>query len=290
MLKRKKFFIYALALSLILWQGVSVTRVKAAETVLDTNIYQTADVRLQDDFYTAINKDWLKNTQIKDGRVMASAFNDVGDVTNEQLKSLVKEVAASKNNYAEDSDERNIAVLYENYLNKEQRNKQGIEPIKGLIKKINDINSLDDLNDLHKEQIGNTLIQFSCSVDAKDATRYALYIRPTVLLVRDSDECTNPTEETKNRVKLQKEYYLKMFMLTGYSESEAQQKVDNAYKLMDMVAPHIIGQKEASTDDNIREKCYNVVTINKHEDMAPNLKIKDYLKNIKADTADKIIL
>lgn len=290
MLKRKKIIVYTLVLSMILAQGTFAQGVKAAETSSQNSISQSADVRMQDDFYAAVNKDWLKNTVIKEGYLSASSFNDADDVTKEQLKSLIKELDANKNNYAENSDERNIATLYENYMNIEERNKQGMEPIKPLLDKIKNIKSLDELNNLDKDNIDNPLLQFVCSVDAKDATKYALYIEPTSILLGNSDEYTNPTQDTANRKKIQREEFVNMLVLTGYSQDEAEKKMDNVYKLMEMIAPYMVGQKEASADDTIRDKLYNVVTIDELDSMAPNLKIKEYLKNIKADNANKIII
>ena len=58
----------------------------------------------------------------------------------------------NKESYSKDSDERKIANLYENYMNTEERNKQGMEPVKKIFEKIRNINSLDELNDLYKEK------------------------------------------------------------------------------------------------------------------------------------------
>lgn len=290
MIKRKKIIVYTLLLSMMLSQGAFVQGVKAAEASAQTSVSQSAGVRMQDDFYTAINNDWLKNAVIKDGYPYTGSFIEVDDNTQEQLKSIINELVKNKNNYAERSDERNIAALYESYMNMEQRNKQGIEPIKPLLEKIKNIKSLDELNNLNKDNIGNTLLQFSCSVDAKDSTKYALYIEPTAILLGNSDEYTNPTQDTANRKKIQRDSFIKMLVLTGYSQDEAEKKMDNVYKLMEMIAPYMIGQKESSTDDKIQDKLYNVVTLDELDTMAPNLKIKEYLKNIKADNANKIIL
>lgn len=290
MLKRKKVIVYTLVLSMILSQGTFVQGVKAAEASAQTSVSQSADIRMQDDFYTAINNDWLKNAVIKDGYSMAGSVVDANDKTTEQLKSIIKDVSANRNNYPKNSDERNIATLYENYLNIEQRNKQGIEPIKGILEKIKGIKSIDELATLNKDNITNPLIRMGCSVDEKDSSKYALYINPTSLELGNSDEYTNPTEESENRKKIINESYLKELSLVGYSEEEAQKKVDNVSKLMDMIAPAIIGQKESSTDDKIGDKMYNVVTIDELDAMAPNLKIKEYLKSRNAENANKIIL
>ena len=290
MLKRKKIIVYTLALSIILSQGTFVQGVKAAETSGKNSISQSADVRMQDDFYTAVNNDWLKNAVIKDGYSIAGAVIDANDNITDQLKSIIKDLVDNKNNYAENSDERNIATLYENYMNTAERNKQGIEPIKGMLDKIKNIKSIDELAGLNKENISNPFLQINCSVDAKDSTKYALYIGPTSILLGNSDEYTNPTADTEKRKKILNDALVKELVLVGYSQDEAQKKVDNAFKLMGMIAPYMIGQKEASADDSIRDKMYNVVTLDELDQMAPNLKIKEYLKNRKAENADKIIL
>lgn len=290
MFKKSKFLACLMACSLFLSQGVYAETAEMAKNSNESSKVVTSDVRYQDDFYNAVNKDWLNNAVIKDGNVSNSAGNEINDRLTEQKKNLINELISEKKNYAANSDEKKIINLYENCMNTEERNKQGVEPIKGILAKIRNIKSLDELNDLDKDNIENPMINIGCGIDLKDATKYALYIEANSLTLGSSDEYTNPSENTAQRKELISNYYVKILTLAGCTEEEAKAKVDNLFKFENMIAPYMMGQEEASKDDDKYNKMYNVVTLDELDKMAPNLKIKDYIKNLNADNAQKIIL
>ncbi|WBP99001.1 hypothetical protein O4N14_17395 [Clostridium butyricum] len=93
---------------------------KAAEVDNNNQNNKTVnnDVREQDDFYDAVNKDWLNTAKIADGKTSNSAFDSVNNSLTEQKKNLMSELIANKKMYGENSDEKKIINLYENYLNK----------------------------------------------------------------------------------------------------------------------------------------------------------------------------
>lgn len=114
---KNKIIACAMICSLFMSQ---VTYAKAAETNENAKINNRpviSDVRLQDDFYNAVNKDWLNNAVIKDGQVLAGTSLEIVDNLNNQKKELINDLIANKNNYSNDSNERKIINLYENSLN-----------------------------------------------------------------------------------------------------------------------------------------------------------------------------
>lgn len=279
-----------MACSLFLSQGVYAQAAESVQTSKESSRAVISDVRPQDDYYNSVNKDWLNTAVIKDGSISDSSADEIYERMLEQKKELINELISEKKSYAVNSDEKKIINLYENYMNTEERNKQGIEPIKGMLEKIRNIKSLDELNDLDKDNIANPMISIGCDVDLKDATKYALYIGSSSLTLGSSDEYTNPSESTAQRKELISNYYTKILTLAGCTEEEAKAKVDNLFKFENMVAPYMMGQAEASKDDDKYNKMYNVVTLDELDKMAPNVKIKDYVKNLNADNAQKIIL
>ena len=70
-----------------------------------------------------------------------------------------------------------------------------------------------------------------------------LYISTTGLSLGDSDEYTNPTENTTKNKKLTEDYYNKILVLSGYTQEEAKTKVDNMFKFEGMIAPCYYGKK-----------------------------------------------
>lgn len=278
----------ALICSLLMSQG---TYAKAAEVTNTNSTPVSNSLRLQDDFYSVGNKQWLNTAKIDVGQVSNSTFMETNKVLTEQKKQIMKDLLQNEKSYAESSNEKKIINLYKNTLNTEARNKQGIEPIKKISEEIKNIKTLNDIANLNAEsKIGNTLILFGCDVDLKDANKHALYIGSTALSLGNSDEYVKPTENGKRIKGLTENYYNTILTLSGYSKEEAKAKVDNLFKFENMIAPSIKGNEEQTKNNNAIDEIYNVYTLDQLDSLAPNLNLKTIMKNNEIDKVNKIIL
>ncbi|WP_270564099.1 M13-type metalloendopeptidase [Clostridium beijerinckii] len=289
MKKIKKLSIVASMVAFILVVSNGSHNVAMAEESSVTNNSQ--GVRLNDDFYDAVNSDWIKNAKIEDGKSTASTFDDVENKVTEQIKDIINNLLINKDIYKENSDEKKIINIYNNTLNIEARNREGIKPVKENLDEIKSIGTIDDITKLWKDKrILNSTIKFSVEKDIKDVKTNILYISPTALSLGNSDEYTNPTENSKKERKLTEDYYNKILMLSGYTQQESQKKVDDMFKFEEMVAPYIKGKKEKATTKNLIDEEYNVYTVAELNNLAPNLNLPEIMNYMGIDKANKIIL
>ncbi|EKQ57866.1 MULTISPECIES: M13 family metallopeptidase [unclassified Clostridium] len=249
------------------------------------------EVRLQDDFYEAVNADWLNKAKIKEGESSTSTFDDVEENVTNQIKTIVSNLLNSKDKYPENSDEKKIINVYNNIVNVQARNQEGIKPIQGILDKIKNIQTIDDATKLwSNKNIINSTIKFAVERDIKDVTTNILYISPTGLSLGDSDEYTNPTKETLKNKKLTEDYYNKILVLSGYTQAEAKTKVDNMFKFENMVAQNMVGKHERSQSSSVIDDMYNIYTLDELNDLAPNLNLPTIMGYLGIDKANKIIL
>ncbi|MBN7575487.1 M13 family peptidase [Clostridium sp. 2-1] len=289
MKKIKKLSIVASIVAFMLVVSNGSHNIAMAEESSVTNNSQ--GVRLNDDFYDAVNSDWIKNAKIEDGKSTASTFDDVENKVTEQIKDIINNLLINKDAYKENSDEKKIINIYNNTLNIEARNREGIKPVKENLDEIKSIGTIDDITKLWKDKrILNSTIKFSVEKDIKDVKTNILYISPTALSLGDSDEYTNPTENSKKERKLTEDYYNKILMLSGYTQQESQKKVDDMFKFEEMVAPYIKGKKEKTTTKNLIDEEYNVYTVAELNNLAPNLNLPEIMNYVGIDKANKIIL
>lgn len=289
MKKIKKLSIVASIVAFMLVVSNGSHNIAMAEESSVTNNSQ--GVRLNDDFYDAVNSDWIKNAKIEDGKSTASTFDDVENKVTEQIKDIINNLLINKDAYKENSDEKKIINIYNNTLNIEARNRERIKPVKENLDEIKSIGTIDDITKLWKDKrILNSTIKFSVEKDIKDVKTNILYISPTALSLGDSDEYTNPTENSKKERKLTEDYYNKILMLSGYTQQESQKKVDDMFKFEEMVAPYIKGKKEKATTKNLIDEEYNVYTVAELNNLAPNLNLPEIMNYVGIDKANKIIL
>lgn len=291
MSKIKRWGIIASICTLILTMSpTSYTYARAAEENVQSTSFNES-VRLQDDFYEAVNNKWRNNTKIEDGKSTNSTFDEIEETVNSQTKEIITQLLNEKDKYPVNSDEKKIVNLYNNILNVEARNREGLKPVQKILDEIRAAKTTDDIAKLWvNKNVVNSTIRFVVERDVKDAKVNILYIDSTGLSLGDSDEYTNPTEETVKNKNLTEEYYNKILVLSGYSKEEAKVKVDNMFKFEGMIAPYIMGKKKKAVTSNLIDVMYNVYTMDQLNDLAPNLNLPVVMSSLGIDKANKIIL
>ncbi|OOM16695.1 M13 family metallopeptidase [Clostridium saccharobutylicum] len=298
MKKAKKIVAMATALIITLMMSpISYHKVFAAEQLSDQMATESITknnkigLRLQDDFYGAINNEWLSTTKIEQGKDEASVFQEVSDIVMKQKRDIINELLEKQNQYGENTDQKKIINIYNNTLDTEDREKEGIKPVQKNLDEIKNAKTIQDITNLwSNKEILNSTINFTVGRDAKDATMNVLYIEPTTISLGNSDEYNNPTESTAKTKALIQEYYNKILMLDGYTQEEAQSKVNDMFKFEGMIAKSMIGQKEELADSNIKKSIYNVYTLDQLNALAPNLDLTSVMTSLGIEKANKIIL
>lgn len=275
---------------ILMMSPTSYTNAIAAETNAESTS-TNQDVRAQDDFYESINSQWMNTTKIEDGKSTNSTFDEIEEKVTSEIKDIINQLLIDKDKYAENSDEKKIINLYNNTLNVEARNREGLKPVQKILDEIKAVKTKDDLTKLWtNKNVVNSTMRFIVERDIKDAKTNVLYMDSTGLSLGDPDEYTDPTEETIKNKKLTEEYYNKILMLSGYTKDEAKIKVDNMFKFEGMIAPYIMGKKKKSVTPNLTESMYNVYTLNQLNDLAPNLNLPAIMSSLGIEKANKVIL
>ncbi|MFC6476683.1 hypothetical protein ACFQDN_08955 [Pseudomonas asuensis] len=63
-------------------------------------------IRPQDDFFKAINGQWLKNTPIPADKTSYGAFHAIADTTEKQLHAIIEELAATSGKAAGSNEQK----------------------------------------------------------------------------------------------------------------------------------------------------------------------------------------
>ena len=290
--KKRTGIIASILIFMLMMSPASYIGVKAAEVESKVETASTIkDVRLQDDFYDAINSKWLNTTKIEEGKSTASTFDDVEEKVTNQTKDIINHLLNNKDQYNANSDEKKIINLYNNTLNVEARDKAGLKPVEKNLDEIKAVKTIDELTKLWtNKEIINSTITFTVERDIKDTKTNILYIGTTGLSLGDPDEYTNPTENTIKNKKLTENYYNKVLVLSGYTQEEAKIKVDNMFKFEEIIAPAMMGKHEKSRTSNLIDTMYNVYTLDELDYLAPNVNLPAIMSSLGIEKANKIIL
>ena len=245
-------------------------------------------IRLEDDFYTYVNKEWQSKHPIPKGETDIDNFSIIVDKTEEQLKKLVAELVKNEKKLKEGSDEQKLVTFYDMAKDFKTRNKLRIKPIQNELKAIGSVKTMKEFIELNKEQIltGNSMI-YSISVykDTKDNTQNVLYIdTPGTGLSKLYIEGTNAY--AKKRQKAYKNNLINIFMYKGDSKKEAIRKADLVFNLETKIAKFMRTQEE----DQDVEKSYNILSIEDINNITNKLGYKEILDKYDLSKAKKIIV
>lgn len=146
-------------------------------TLFIQRVYALEGSNLKDDFYAAVNKDWLDSSIIQPGYSLNSTLNEITYDTNAQVAALIREIAAG--NPTSGSAEDKIKTLYDNILNWDARNEAGVEPLQDYLDAIDAAATLDELMAVHnrimKETSVGLLLGFGITIDLADTSKKVLF-------------------------------------------------------------------------------------------------------------------
>jgi putative endopeptidase len=239
---------------------------------------------LNDDFYETINKEWLNKSTIPAGEFTGSVFSEMDKQNNEKIEKILDELTGKQ--FAEGTKEQKIADFYSTALDTKNRNKQGIEPIQKYIKAIDGAKTLDELVQadltLEKELGISLLFSFSIVNDAKNSSENALYYNGLALgLDKNSFVTEDPTAK-----KAYIQYMTNLLVVSGEEESTAKALAEKVYEMEKSLASVSLEPYEKG-DVN---KYYNPYTIEQFDNMFKTVDMKQVLKSMKVDSADKVIV
>lgn len=295
-IKKKISKILSLILSISIILNCNVAYSIESNSIKNKNsfkVYETSDIRLEDDFYEAINGEWIRKTKSEMGNISYGTFDELSNNVSNSIDRTLINIKKNRDSYKENDNEVKVLNLYENYMNINERNRLGIKPIEKYIKEINNIKSLDDLKEvLRNEELSyfQSLINFEVGPDYKNSNDNILYISRSTLGLGNSDYYKTKNNKYKEIKNEYIKYLTKLHILSGETKKIAKVNVERFYELEQKMARKIPSKEEESADSNRLEKSYNIYTISELEKEFPNIEFKNLFLSFKLSKAKKIVV
>ncbi len=251
-----------------------------------SRIEKLPETRLQDDFYYTVNYEWLSTTKLPAGYPGLFAFDEVNISNNDKLKLIAEELLKNASSYRRGTKEQKMADFYRTILDTEKRNKQGIEPIKKYLDRIQNAKSAQELLKTMSEfedEIGfNALFSFSPLADLKDSSKYSLYgtglgsVLPAAYYVNESPQIKA----------LYTDFIAQMLGLAGADEEEAAKAAQSIYDFEKILAESTLSNELASKVENI----YNPMTSEELDQLFGKVDLKTYMDELGYGSVENVII
>ena len=236
-----------------------------------------------DDFYNYANGAWIKRTEIPPDRSAVGVFSRLADLTNKRTAALIEE--AAKSNPAAGSSARQIADLYNSYMDEAAIESQGLKPVSSHLDAIRAIKDKHELAHALGESLradvdalNNTNFHTSnlfglwTAPGFNDSDHYAAYLLQGGLELPDREYYLADNARMKEILTKYQSHVSTMLKLVGFDDPDGR-----AAHIVQL--EHSIAEKHASlADSNDIHKANNTWKQSDFAKKAPGLDWMEYFR------------
>lgn len=223
-------------------------------------------VRPQDDFYQAINGTWLKNTAIPADKSSYGALIRLRDDAEREQREII-EAAAADTQRQDDSNTQKIGDYYTAFMNEKLADQLGLKPLQSELARIDAIRTHTELAEqlAHFVKIGiDAPFTLMVAQDAKQSTRYAVYLSQSGLGLPDRDYYLQDNAKFKALRTQYQAHIARMLTLDG--DKDAQTHAHEIFTFEKRLAE----KQWSKVDDRDADKTYNKYALGELPGLIPD--------------------
>jgi len=238
-------------------------------------------VKPGDNFFDYANGTWYKKTEIPPSETGWGSFYTLFDENQRHLRQILEQVSGQQNDKG--SKEQKVGDLYASGMDTAAIDKQGYEPVKPLLAKINNLKDYKQLIDFSAASFKDGdgfLLGFNVGPDDKNSNKNLVQFTQSGLGLPDRDYYFKTDAPSKAIIEGYKKYIAKLFTLTGVDAATAQKHAEDIFKLETEIA------KSHSSQVELRDpqKNYHKFAIAEMQKQLPDFDLKDLLKQMDVHT------
>ena len=193
--------------------------------------YIDKNVSPKEDFYTYANQGWMEAHPLTAEHSRYGQFNILNDSSEARIKDIVLNLAAS--NPAEGTVAFKVSTIYNQAMDSVRRNREGAEPIKADLKRIEDTPH-EGMEDLFLWMHGNYASPFFGAgpmENLANSKEYAMYVSGGGMGLGDRDYYLENDKRNKEVREAYKKLIVKQMRNAGYGKKDATRIMNNVMKI-----------------------------------------------------------
>ena len=194
-------------------------------------------VKPGDDFYEYSVGNWLKTHPLDAQHPMNGSFVDLEEQNNDRIRELVEGYANTPQKQG--TLGQKIGSLYRMYMDTVRLDREGITPIKPILKRIAEIKNRKEyakaMADLSAIGYNTTMYGFGLGTDAKNSDKYLVSIGQGGIGL-DPEYYTQPNEQQKAVVVAYKSLIKDLLKMVGNNDAVAEKKMQAIFAIQNQIA------------------------------------------------------
>lgn len=244
-------------------------------------------VSLKDDFYNAVNAEWIAANEIPADKYAIGGFSDIAETVTEQLMTDMEKMADGEIE-TEDAVMKSMIEYYKLVFDFDARNAVGAEPILAKLEEIEGIDSLEAFKSQIKEWIldGNSFpVMYTLMADMGNAEKIGLYAEPHGLFLPD---VSYYEEDDMNGVMVMKLYQKSLkdtLLCIGKTEAESDKIIEGAFAFDKSLVPYTPSAEESADVKTM----YNPVSFDTYCAYFSTLDMRQIVETLLGTAPDEVI-
>lgn len=242
----------------------------------------------KDNFFQFVNGTWLKNTEIPADKTRWGSFDELRQRTDKDALAILNE-ASNNPSYKSNTDQGKAINLYKTIMDTVSRNKQGINPLKPYLAKINAVKNSKDLQKLlvEMEPLGGIgFFGAGVGTDSKNSNRNVINVGLGSLGLPDRDYYVSEDADSKEKRAKYVTHIARMFSFLNIKPEQAKADAEKILALEIAMSKPRLDRVERRD----RRKTYNPMTVAELQKLTPIINWESYLSGIGLQKRDTIIV
>ncbi len=227
-----------------------------------------------EDFYEYACGGWMKKNPLPAAYSRFGSFDRLAEDNNKRINAILKEL--QNNTYAVGTTERKLSDLYKLAMDSARREKDGLEPVMPLIRKMEAAKTVNQLFDVQLEMARYGDTQFyraGLGADEMNASQNILSVSQGGLALGQKDYYLENDEATVKIREAYKKHIVRMFQVFGFSKAVSTKKMRNIFKLETELAK----VSKSRTELRNPKANYNKTTLKEFTEKYPNLRLEQVM-------------
>lgn len=257
---------------------------RPAKTAGINYAYMDTTARPGDDFAKYATGHWTDLNQQPLEYPMWGTVAKVSDENVKALAELIKDIAAQQNEKG--SIAQKIGDLYSMMMDSTRLNAEGAAPIKAHIAELDAISTREELLSRCAKEHDDLLFSVYISVDEKDADNNIVCVSQSGLSLGNRDYYLSEDPQNVTVREAMKEHIKNLFVLTGYPENVAADKVQRIWAIeTELATPYYSKEKLRDSEAN-----YHKVSVDSLTSICGDFNWKKYLSEYRFDKTSEVDL